>query len=164
MSPFYRINPIPDISCGQLGKAPATSLGGSLAGHRHDTSYELSSEPHLVRPVYRTALALSRRHHPYAGNRLRPAALSSCGGALTSADQGVFGAMQTILAGRKCYRVSVDKNTILWPPHLETALLEGTLFLHAIVVAHPPSWLDRTGEIFPGGGFVASWPCSLPEP
>ncbi|KAI0776544.1 hypothetical protein BD413DRAFT_468258 [Trametes elegans] len=32
---------------------------------------------------------------------------------------------QTILAGRKCYRVSKDKNEVVWPPQLEAALIEG---------------------------------------
>lgn len=34
-------------------------------------------------------------------------------------------AFHTILAGRKCYRVSKDKNEVVWPPHLEAALMEG---------------------------------------
>ena len=34
-------------------------------------------------------------------------------------------ATQTILKGRKCYRVSKDKNEVVWPPHLEAALMEG---------------------------------------
>lgn len=34
-------------------------------------------------------------------------------------------AFQTILAGRKCYRMSKDKNEVVWPPHLEAALMEG---------------------------------------
>ncbi|KAI0632606.1 hypothetical protein C8Q77DRAFT_1058743 [Trametes polyzona] len=34
-------------------------------------------------------------------------------------------AFQTILAGRKCYRVSKDKNEVVWPPQLEAALMEG---------------------------------------
>ncbi|KAH9926629.1 uncharacterized protein BXZ73DRAFT_49381 [Epithele typhae] len=34
-------------------------------------------------------------------------------------------ATQTILAGRKCYRISKDKNEVVWPPHLEAALMEG---------------------------------------
>ncbi|TFK83852.1 hypothetical protein K466DRAFT_655020 [Polyporus arcularius HHB13444] len=35
------------------------------------------------------------------------------------------GAFQTILSGRKCYRMSKDKNEVVWPPHLEAALMEG---------------------------------------
>ena len=34
-------------------------------------------------------------------------------------------AFQTILAGRKCYRMSKDKNEVVWPPLLEAALMEG---------------------------------------
>ncbi|KAH9856070.1 hypothetical protein C2E23DRAFT_882201 [Lenzites betulinus] len=34
-------------------------------------------------------------------------------------------AFRTILAGRKCYRVSKEKNEVVWPPQLEAALMEG---------------------------------------
>ncbi|KAI0820514.1 hypothetical protein BC628DRAFT_1422847 [Trametes gibbosa] len=34
-------------------------------------------------------------------------------------------AFHTILAGRKCYRVSKEKNEVVWPPQLEAALMEG---------------------------------------
>ncbi|KAM5534138.1 hypothetical protein V8D89_012158 [Ganoderma adspersum] len=32
---------------------------------------------------------------------------------------------ESILAGRKCYRMSKEKNEVVWPPHLEQALMEG---------------------------------------
>ncbi|KAI0351119.1 hypothetical protein OH77DRAFT_1439428 [Trametes cingulata] len=42
-----------------------------------------------------------------------------------STDPSCSKAIQSILAGRKCYRVSKDKNEVVWPPHLEAALMEG---------------------------------------
>ena len=34
-------------------------------------------------------------------------------------------AAKAILNGRKCYRMSKDKNEVVWPPHLEAALMKG---------------------------------------
>ncbi|KAI0665508.1 hypothetical protein C8Q78DRAFT_986295 [Trametes maxima] len=43
----------------------------------------------------------------------------------SSAGAGSSKTFETILAGRKCYRVSKDKNEVVWPPNLEAALIEG---------------------------------------
>ncbi|RPD58631.1 hypothetical protein L226DRAFT_466575 [Lentinus tigrinus ALCF2SS1-7] len=51
-------------------------------------------------------------------------------------------AFQTILAGRKCYRMSKDKNEVVWPPHLEAALMEG-LERYAPAESKSPRGLTR---------------------
>ena len=49
----------------------------------------------------------------------------------TSSDPCPVEATQAILAGRKCYRISKDKDEkeAVWPSHLEAALMEGALYL-----------------------------------
>ncbi len=61
--------------------------------------------------------------------------------AVPSSSKGNF---ETILAGRKCYRMSKEKNEVVWPPHLEQALMEGLL------VPPPPSPMAST-QLIPAG-------------
>ncbi|KAI0753806.1 hypothetical protein C8Q74DRAFT_340878 [Fomes fomentarius] len=51
-------------------------------------------------------------------------------------------AFKTILAGRKCYRMSKDKNEVVWPPLLEAALMEG-LEKYAPAESKSPRGLTR---------------------
>ncbi|KAI0693518.1 hypothetical protein C8T65DRAFT_585694 [Cerioporus squamosus] len=121
--------PGPDITRWQLRTKSPTSPQTQrfLIRHGHDDSHVLSSESNIVHSVYRSTLALSRRHHPYAQNGCRPFPLSSGAPALTSQDKGITTprCFQTRLAGRKCWRTSKYKDEVVWPPHLEAALLEG---------------------------------------
>ena len=58
----------------------------------------------------------------------------------------------TTMAGRKCYRMSKDRNEVLWPPHLESALMEGLfLLMPSIVPLIRFPMLDRVGALFSGG-------------
>ena len=41
-------------------------------------------------------------------------------------------AAKAILSGRKCYRMSKDKNEVVWPQHLEAVLVKGAF-------PHPPT-------------------------
>lgn len=47
----------------------------------------------------------------------------------SSPERGTSDAVETILSGRKCWRIMKGKNEPVWPPALEAALIEGGIFL-----------------------------------
>ena len=51
---------------------------------------------------------------------------------------------ESILAGRKCYRMSKEKNEVVWPPHLEQALMEGLLAPRSFSDFFRPILSDRS--------------------
>ena len=77
-------------------------------------------------------------------------------------------AFKTILAGRKCYRMSKDKNEVVWPIHLEAALMEGALALcgtprtWCLIARRRPS--PRSREVHARRVQVAARPHPVPQP
>lgn len=72
-------------------------------------------------------------------------------------------AFKTILAGRKCYRMSKDKNEVVWPPLLEAALMEGLLSLWETHVPVADSATPRAREVCPRRVQVAPGTHTIPE-
>ena len=71
---------------------------------------------------------------------------------------------ETILAGRKCYRMSKEKNEVVWPPHLEQALMEGPVVPRSFSDLFHSSPFNRSREIRAGRIQVSAWSNPLPEP
>lgn len=71
-------------------------------------------------------------------------------------------ALQTILAGRKCYRMSTDRDEVVWPPLLNSALMEGLFLLTpSSVPLIRFATLDRVGALYFEGTSISSWPNPL---
>ena len=59
-------------------------------------------------------------------------------------------AAKAILNGRKCYRMSKDKNEVVWPPHLEAALMKGAFHRPHPVRQHHGAEMDSSPRSRPG--------------
>ena len=71
---------------------------------------------------------------------------------------------EMILAGRKCYRMSKEKNEVVWPPHLEQALMEGPLVPRSLSDLFHSFCSDRSRQIHARRIQVPAWSHPLPKP